>query len=230
MEIIDAKNNCDEDIFECLKRILARFDTALEDNDLDRAVWVYQILHSYAKQHESFRLTTAQLAILKEVYNTPATVHKPKTIYEAMWIPLMSFTRIQRKPLPLEFTKEIAQHRSNIISYLYDIVCTRKQEPVTKALARDGSSNLMFMHAIYTCCRWQEIEKTWYEDYFKVHKAREYEELYGIIAATSYSGKLITPKNLIIEAERLAIGMPIYAIDKHTKQGEKKESRFKVFC
>jgi hypothetical protein len=149
---------------------------------------------------------------------------KYKDLEGTIWIPLLSICYKQRKPIPQGLTQEIAQYRSNIINYLHHIVYARKRDKMRKLLK---GCDLFIMQAVYTCCRWEEIGSTWYENNPII--TREPIELYKIIAATSYSGKLMTPKNEVIQQPKLLIGMPIYAIDKHTYKGRNKNRGYRYF-
>jgi hypothetical protein len=189
-----AKGNPREDIFDCLKYYFIMLSIHLEDCNFTEACEIAGQIYMLEQNNPSYRISKEQFALLRTQFGSSAVIKKYTKIGEQIWIPILNAA----------INKSGSQKTCNLVCYLYHIAVTRSG----KFQFRGKNGCLLFwIHAIWSLCNTKEVEETWYED-----------------ANIRTTHSLATKEEIakLIENHRNRIGLvgiPNYALDKHTGKG-----------
>ncbi len=183
-----------DDTFTCLRTCLMKLETALQDGNMVIAHEMAGQIYLLDQVKTDFKLTTEHVTILKGDIKGPKIFKKFAKISSQFWLPVLAVAVNDSK----------SQKICNLVCYLYQIACRRSG----RFQFRGKNGMLLFwMHAIWVLCHKDEVIETWWED-------RKFKHIMPLVPEEEIIRMIVSYRR----RENL-LGIPDYALDKHTKTG-----------
>lgn len=192
------------DVYDAAETLMFHIEDALKERDMDRASKYTSIFASFAEQYVGYTVTKAIYDKWRVKFGVPKIGRHYAKMSTMFWIPVLG----------VAYGLTESPNTCMLVCRLYNIGCTRSKR--FEFRYKEGN-DLFKMHAVWALCRPNEVDASWSLD----QKHHFISDIDGYEALMKITDRCKKREGLL--------GIPDYALDKHTHEGVRRGRGFEHF-